>query len=71
MGDGPGGGAGSRHRVRRVPRPRSTDKAERPGIGIAPPNQTLPAGRLKLSSTERRELIAFLQSLTDTSRARP
>ncbi|HET7241294.1 MAG TPA: hypothetical protein VFI77_09040, partial [Gemmatimonadales bacterium] len=41
------------------------------GIGIALPNQTLPADRLKITRTERRELIAFLQSLTDTSRARP
>jgi len=47
------------------------DRGGGAGIGIALPNQTLPADRLKLTSTERRELIAFLQTLTDTSRAGP
>jgi cytochrome c peroxidase len=47
------------------------DRGGGAGIGIALPNQTLPADRLKLTRTERRELIAFLQSLIDTSRARP
>jgi len=47
------------------------DRGGGAGIGIDLPNQTLPADRLKLTRTERRELIAFLQSLTDTSRARP
>jgi len=37
------------------------------GLGIAPYNQTLPARRLQLSATEKKQIIAFLHALTDTS----
>jgi cytochrome c peroxidase len=47
------------------------DRGGGAGIGIDLPNQTLAADRLELTRTERRELIAFLQTLTDTSRVRP
>jgi cytochrome c peroxidase len=39
------------------------------GLGIAPPNQTLPPGKLDLSKKEKADLIRFLHSLTDTSAA--
>ncbi|HTO73552.1 MAG TPA: cytochrome c peroxidase [Gemmatimonadales bacterium] len=35
------------------------------GIGANVPGQTLPARRLRLTETERRDLVAFLGSLTD------
>jgi hypothetical protein len=38
------------------------------GPGIAPDNQTLPATRLQILEKEKRQLIAFLHSLTDTVR---
>jgi cytochrome c peroxidase len=37
------------------------------GIGINLPQQTLPPDSLELSRSERRALIAFLRTLTDTS----
>lgn len=37
------------------------------GLGIAPPNQTLPFEKLDLSKKEKKDLIAFLKTLTDTS----
>ncbi len=37
------------------------------GRGLAVPNQTLPPGKLNLTEKEQLALIAFLQSLTDTS----
>ncbi len=37
------------------------------GMGFDVPNQTLPADSLHLTSTEQRQLIAFLGALTDTS----
>jgi len=39
------------------------------GLGIAPGNQTLPAEPLQLSATEKKQIIAFLHALTDTSLA--
>ncbi|MEO8763271.1 MAG: hypothetical protein ABI416_03250 [Ginsengibacter sp.] len=39
------------------------------GLGIAPTNQTLPSTRLQLSEKGKKELIAFLHSLTDTIRS--
>jgi cytochrome c peroxidase len=47
------------------------DRGGGPGIGVRLPNQTLPTERLRLTEGERRELIAFLRTLTDTSRVRP
>jgi cytochrome c peroxidase len=44
------------------------DKGGGSGLGIAPANQTLPATHLQLSGEEKRQLIAFLHSLTDTVR---
>jgi len=43
------------------------DKGGGAGLGIAPDNQTLPAEKLKLSNKEKKQIIAFLKSLTDTS----
>ncbi len=40
------------------------------GLGIAPPNQTLPFEKLSLSKKEIRDIIAFMRSLTDTSSLR-
>ena len=37
------------------------------GMGLAVPNQTLPATALQLTSMEKKELIAFLKTLTDTT----
>jgi cytochrome c peroxidase len=47
------------------------DRGGGAGIGATLPNQTLPTDRLELTRRERRELIAFLGTLTDTSRGRP
>jgi len=44
------------------------DKGGGSGLGIAPANQTLPANHLQLSHEEKKQLIAFLHSLTDTIR---
>jgi cytochrome c peroxidase len=43
------------------------------GLGIELPHQTLPADSLHLSNEEKRALVAFMKSLTDTARttARP
>ncbi|MES2777207.1 MAG: cytochrome c peroxidase [Bacteroidota bacterium] len=37
------------------------------GLGIAPPNQTLPFDKLDLSKKEKKDIIAFMKTLTDTS----
>ncbi len=39
------------------------------GLGIAPANQSLSFDKLNLTIKEKKELIAFLGSLTDTSGA--
>lgn len=36
------------------------------GLGIAPPNQTLPPDKLNLSKSEIRDVIAFMKTLNDT-----
>jgi cytochrome c peroxidase len=41
------------------------------GLGMKLPNQTLPSDRLHLSAQEKRDLIAFLRSLTDSSAIAP
>ena len=38
------------------------------GLGLKINNQTLPADKLNLSDTEIKQLIAFLNSLTDISK---
>ncbi|MES1219889.1 MAG: cytochrome c peroxidase [Bacteroidota bacterium] len=43
------------------------DKGGGAGLGIAPVNQTLPANKLNLSVKEKKQLIAFLESLSDTA----
>ncbi len=40
------------------------------GLGMEVPNQTLPAERLNLSKAEKKALVAFMQTLTDTTPAR-
>jgi len=37
------------------------------GLGLSVPNQTLPADSLRLTPAERRALVAFMKSLTDTA----
>jgi cytochrome c peroxidase len=37
------------------------------GIGIAPPNLTLSSEKLELTAREKRELVAFMRALTDTT----
>ena len=37
------------------------------GLHIAPPNQSLPFSKLNLSDTEKKDIISFLKTLTDTS----
>ena len=37
------------------------------GLGIAPANQTLPFDQLHLTEGEKRDLISFIKSLTDTT----
>jgi cytochrome c peroxidase len=44
------------------------DRGGGAGIGIALDHQTLPPDPLKLTARERRELVAFMHALTDTSR---
>ena len=39
------------------------------GIGMRLPNQTLPAERLRLTKQEKRDLVAFLEALTDSAYA--
>ena len=36
------------------------------GLGIAPPNQSLPFEKLHLTEKEKKDIIAFMQSLTHT-----
>lgn len=36
------------------------------GLGLSVPNQTLPADKLELTGQEKQDLIAFLESLTDS-----
>ena len=43
------------------------DRGGGAGIGIELPNQTLSPEPLRLSARERRDLIAFLRALTDTT----
>lgn len=43
------------------------DKGGGAGLGIAAPNQTLPAEKLQLTPQDKKALVAFLQALTDTS----
>jgi cytochrome c peroxidase len=43
------------------------DKGGGLGLGLTVPNQTLPADKLQLSKTEKKQLKAFLLTLTDTS----
>jgi cytochrome c peroxidase len=43
------------------------DRGGGAGIGLHVPNQTLSSSRLRLAANERRDLIAFLGALTDTS----
>ena len=40
------------------------------GLGLAVPHQTLPATPLNLTGTEKEDLIAFMQALTDTTSVR-
>ncbi len=42
------------------------DKGGGTGLRIAPSNQTLPPEKLNLTKKEKRDLIAFMRSLTDT-----
>ncbi|AYA36246.1 cytochrome-c peroxidase [Hymenobacter oligotrophus] len=37
------------------------------GLGLNVPNQTLPFDKLELTATDKRDLVAFLHALTDTS----
>jgi cytochrome c peroxidase len=41
------------------------------GMGLDVPNQTLPADRLNLTSTEKQALVAFMRAMTDTSTTSP
>ena len=41
------------------------------GLGLRVPNQTLLADSLHLTRQEKRDLVAFMRSLTDTSRVSP
>ena len=43
------------------------DRGGGAGIGIALPNQTLSPEPLRLSAREKRDLIAFMRALTDTT----
>ena len=43
------------------------DKGGGAGIGIKLPNQTLPADKLNLSKQEKKDIISFLHTLTDTT----
>jgi cytochrome c peroxidase len=39
------------------------------GLGIAPPNQTLPFEKLSLTKKEKKDVVAFMKTLTDTTSA--
>ena len=43
------------------------DRGGGAGLHIGPKNQTLPPEKLQLSSKEKKAIIAFLRSLTDTA----
>jgi len=43
------------------------DKGGGQGLGLAVPNQTLPAEKLQLTATQKKQLKAFLLTLTDTT----
>jgi cytochrome c peroxidase len=45
------------------------DRGGGAGLGLTVPHQTLPNSRLDLTDPEKEDLIAFLQSLTDTTSA--
>lgn len=45
------------------------DKGGAAGLGIELPNQTLPFDKLSLTDKEKKELVAFMKTLTDTSSA--
>ena len=47
------------------------DKGGGQGLGLNVPNQTLPADKLQLTGTEKKELKAFLLTLTDTTGKQP
>ena len=40
------------------------------GLGLAVPHQTLPGTPLNLTGTEKEDLIAFMQALTNTTSVR-
>jgi cytochrome c peroxidase len=42
------------------------DKGGGAGLGLDVPNQTLPTGKLRLTAGEKRSIIAFLKTLTDS-----
>jgi cytochrome c peroxidase len=39
------------------------------GLGLSVPTQTLPADKRNLTPTEKRNLVAFMKALTDTTGA--
>jgi cytochrome c peroxidase len=41
------------------------------GLGIAPPNQTLPFEKLSLTKKEKKDLVFFMKTLTDTASIYP
>jgi cytochrome c peroxidase len=41
------------------------------GLGIAPPNQTLPFEKLSLTKKEKKDLVFFMKALTDTASIYP
>jgi cytochrome c peroxidase len=45
------------------------DKGGGNGLGMKLPNQTLPPDKLHLSHQEKRDLVAFLNALTDSAYA--
>jgi cytochrome c peroxidase len=47
------------------------DRGGGAGIGLRLPNQTLPPERLHLTRREKRDLVAFLGSLTDSAYEAP
>jgi hypothetical protein len=49
----------------------SSQRGNRPGLGLAVPNQTLPATRIDFSAPEKKDLLTFLASLTDTTGPAP
>ena len=47
------------------------DRGGGAGLGLDVPNQTLPFDRLRLTAQEKRELVAFMEALTDLPPGRP